>query len=117
MDGVLIVAHGSRAEKTQITMNDIVSMVKTKLPQITIEIGYMEFCDQTIESGLQKLVDKGVTHIKVVPYFLFHGIHIKEDIPAEINKFLQAHPSITASFGDTLGADERLADILVDRIG
>ena len=62
------------------------------------------------------LTEKGVTHIKVVPYFLFEGIHIRQDIPEEIEKILKDYPGVTVEMGKTLGVDERLADILVDRI-
>jgi sirohydrochlorin ferrochelatase len=115
-DGILILAHGSRAKETQNTLNIIVDMVKSKLPDRIIEIGYMEFSDVNIEKGLKLLVEKGVTNIKVIPYFLFDGIHIKEDIPNEIAEFLKENKNIKVTMLDTLGVDERLADILVDRI-
>ena len=116
MDGVLILAHGSRAQKTQDTLNAVVEMTKKKLPNTIIEIGYMEFCNVNIEKGLNLLVEKGVTKIKVVPYFLFEGIHIQEDIPNEIAEYLKDKPELEVTLGSTLGADPRLADILVDRI-
>lgn len=116
MNGVLILAHGSRAKKTQDTLDAVVSMVRSKLPDQLIEVAYMEFCDVNIEKGLTMLIEKGIKNIKVVPYFLFEGIHIKEDIPTEIAAFLANHKDITVTMGETLGVDERLADILVDRI-
>ncbi len=116
MNGVLIVAHGSRAKKTKDTLRAIADMVRNRMPEQLIEIAYMEFCDVNIEKGLTMLVEKGVTNVKVVPYFLFEGIHIQEDIPQEINKFSEAHPHINITLGNTLGVDNRLADILVDRI-
>lgn len=116
MNGVLIVAHGSRAQKTQDTLKAIVDMVRNRIPEQLIEIAYMEFCDVNIEKGLTMLMEKGVTNIKLIPYFLFEGIHIQKDIPQEITNFLEAHPHINITFGNTLGVDKRLADILVDRI-
>lgn len=115
-EGILVLAHGSRAKETQNTLNAIVDMVKKKLPDRIIEIGYMEFSDINIEKGLKLLVEKGVGDIKVIPYFLFEGIHIKEDIPNEIAEFQKEHKDIRITILDTLGVDERLADILVDRI-
>lgn len=116
MKGVLIVAHGSRAIETQEAMEKIAAMVRTKLPDEVIEVAYMEFCEKTIEKGLQLLVDNGAKEINVVPYFLFDGIHIREDIPEELEKFKSTHSDVTITMGKTLGVDERLADILVDRI-
>lgn len=116
MNGVLILAHGSRVQKTQDTITAVVDIAKSKLKDIPVEIAYMEFCDVNIAKGLSLLAEKGVTNIKAVPYFLFEGIHIKEDIPNEIGEWLKDNEGITVTMGETLGADPRLADILVDRI-
>ena len=116
MRGVLILAHGSRVEATKKTNNEVVDMVRSKISDMPIQIAYMEFCEENIEHGINTLVDKGVTEIKAVPYFLFEGIHIKEDIPNEIGEILKDYPNVKLEMGHTLGVDERLADILVDRI-
>lgn len=115
MDGVLILAHGSRAKETEKTFEAVVNMVKERVER-PLKIAYMEFSEQNIRKGLEELVSQGVTQIKVVPYFLFSGIHIREDIPKELHAFSDEHPEITITMADTLGADPRIADILVDRI-
>lgn len=117
MKGVLILAHGSRVESTKNTINQVVDMVREQITDVPIQIAYMEFCDENIEHGVKTLVDKGVTEIKAVPYFLFEGIHIREDIPNEIGEILKKYPNVKLVMGKTLGVDKRLADILVDRIG
>ncbi|MGN0658071.1 MAG: sirohydrochlorin chelatase [Emergencia sp.] len=116
MKGVLILAHGSRVEETKKTICDVVDMVRKKITDMPIEIAYMEFCEENIEHGIRTMAEKGVTELKVVPYFLFEGIHIREDIPNEIREILKDYPNMKLEMGHTLGADERLADILVDRI-
>ncbi len=116
MKGILILAHGSRVKETQDTITAVVDMLKDKIASTPNEIAYMEFCDVNIEKGIDNLVAKGVTQIKAIPYFLFEGVHIKEDIPNEIEQALKKHPGVTVTMGKTLGADPRLADILYDRI-
>lgn len=116
MKGILILAHGSRVAATKETINGVIKMVREKITDMPIEIAYMEFCEENIEHGIKTLVDKGVTEIKAVPYFLFEGIHIREDIPNELSEILTKYPGVTLEMGKTLGVDERLADILVDRI-
>ena len=116
MKGVLIIAHGSRALETELTLDSIVSMVKTKLPGITIECAFMEFSDRTINNGLSLLVDKGIKEIIVIPYFLFMGNHLKKDIPDALNDFISEHPDVNISLQPPLGDDARLCDIIVDKI-
>lgn len=114
----MVLAHGSRIQKTKDTIETVVSMVKEKidLKEMPLEIGFMELCEPNIEGAIKALADKGVDEIKVVPYFLFEGMHIKEDIPNEIREALVDYPNIKVTMGKTLGADPRLADILADRI-
>lgn len=115
MKGIMILAHGSRVEATKNTINSVVDMVRGKI-DCPLEIAYMEFCEENIAHGVKSLVEKGVDEIKVVPYFLFEGIHIKKDIPEELAEALRDYPNVKVEMGRTLGVDERLADILVDRI-
>ena len=116
MKGVLVIAHGSRAKETEAALEEVLSMVKTKLPETDMECAFMEFSDRTVEKGILALAGRGVTEIKVVPYFLFMGIHMKEDIPNMVASCAANHPGIKIIMGEPLWIDERLADILVDRI-
>lgn len=116
MKGVLVIAHGSRAKETEATLEAVLSMVKAKFPETIIECAFMEFSDRTVEKGVSSLAAKAVTEIKIVPYFLFMGIHMKEDIPNMVAECAANFPGIKITMGEPLGVDERLADILVDKI-
>ncbi|MDR1492109.1 MAG: CbiX/SirB N-terminal domain-containing protein, partial [Planctomycetaceae bacterium] len=94
----------------------LLNMVKQKIPEFCIEYAFMEFSDKTLEKGIAALAAKNVSEIKVVPYFLFSGIHLQEDIPNMINQCLAHYPEIKIVMGESLGIDQRLADVLADRI-
>lgn len=114
--GILILAHGSRQKETEETLQAVVSLLKGKLPEMEIETAFLQFSERNLEYGLNALMKKGIEEIKVIPYFLFEGVHLKEDIPKEIEDFLKDHPNMKITLGRTLGADQRLAEILKDRI-
>jgi len=116
MTGVLILAHGSREKETEQTLERIIAMLKEILGLEYIEKAFLQFSECNLEQGLKNLIAKGITEIKVVPYFLFEGVHIKEDIPKEIEEFLKDYPHIQIAFGRTLGADIRLSQVLADRV-
>ena len=116
MKGILIIAHGSRAKETETTLENIIETVKEKLPETIIEIAFMEFSDRTVERGISALAAKGITEIKIVPYFLFMGIHLKEDIPNMAEESAKKHPNIKITMAAPLGTDKRLAEIIIDRI-
>ena len=116
MKGILVIAHGSRAKETEATLDSVLSMVKAKLPDIIMECAFMEFSDRSVEKGVSALAERGVSEIKIVPYFLFMGVHLKRDIPEMVAKCAAGFPDIKITMGEPLGVDERLADIIVDRI-
>ena len=116
MKAVLVIAHGSRVKETERTLVAVLNMVRERMPDLCIEHAFMEFSDQTPAKAVQSLVDQKVTEIKVVPYFLFTGVHLNEDIPAIIKGCMADHPNVRVIMGEPLGVDVRLADILVDRI-
>ena len=116
MKGILVIAHGSRARETESALDAVLDMAKSKLPETIIESAFMEFSERTVEKGIAALASQGVTEIKVVPYFLFMGIHLKEDIPNMAAGCASNYPGLKISMGEPLGVDERLAEILADRI-
>ena len=116
MKGVLLLAHGSRAKQTEETLNKIRDRVLDRMHDLILETAYTEFSEVTIEKGLLNLAAQGVDDIKVIPYFLFDGIHIKKDIPEELKAFSDQNPRVKITLGATLGADDRLAEIITERI-
>ena len=116
MKGILVIAHGSRATETEATLDAVLEMVREKLPGTIIESAFMEFSERTVRKGVAALASSGATEIRIVPYFLFMGVHMKEDVPAMVAQYAAEHPGITITMAGPLGVDERLADIIVDRI-
>jgi sirohydrochlorin ferrochelatase len=116
MTGILLLAHGSREGDTEKTMRVITEYVKAELQNDMIEEAYLQFRDKNLEKGLLSLIERGADEIKVIPYFLFEGVHIKEDIPAELEAFKERFPNVSIAMGGTLGADRRLAEIIADRV-
>ena len=116
MKGVLIVGHGSRRKETEETMESVVETARKKLPEMPVEIAYMEFGEKNIPAGLDILAGKGAEEIVVAPYFLFDGMHIQKDIPEALEEYKMAHPGLKITMGCPLGADERLGAVLADRV-
>lgn len=116
MRGILILAHGSREKSTEQTLQQVVKYLGEIFSEEVIETAYLQFSNIDLHTGFENLKAKGVDNIVVIPYFLFEGVHIKEDIPKEIDDYLKENKDIKITMGKTLGADKRLAEILADRI-
>jgi len=116
MNGILILAHGSKRQETEQTLNSLVSKVKQKTGEKLVVPAYLQFSEQNLKAGIEQLIDSGANDIKVVPMFLFDGVHVTQDIPEELNAIMAKHPGIKIRMSKHLGDDDRIAEIIADRI-
>lgn len=116
MTGILILAHGSRQKDTERTLEALVQKVGELTGVTNIDFAFLQFSENLLAAGLDRLVKKGCNNIHVIPYFLFDGVHVREDIPAALAEYHRANPGVRLHLGKTLGTDERLAAILADQI-
>jgi sirohydrochlorin ferrochelatase len=61
-------------------------------------------------------VREGCTDIVVHPYFLYPGNHTVADIPRELEQLGAEHPGVRWSMTEPLNLDERIVDVVVDRV-
>jgi sirohydrochlorin cobaltochelatase len=90
--------------------------MRERLPQYDVESGFLEFARPTIQEGLKKLMERGVTEILAAPAILFAAGHVKNDIPWELNSFAASHPVLSLSCGRDLSIEPKLLMAARDRI-
>ncbi|SFF96049.1 sirohydrochlorin ferrochelatase [Halobacillus alkaliphilus] len=116
MQAVLYVSHGSRVEETR---KEAVACIEKAQAYVNVplwKICYLEIASPNVEDGVEELVQKGATEIAVIPVLLLSAGHYYKDLPEEISHVQQRFPSVTFTYGKPLGVQERLVDVLVDRI-
>jgi len=116
MNGILILAHGSRRQEADQPLKSLIQQVKDKTGEQLIYSAYLQFSEPDLEAGIAYLIAKGADKIKVIPLFLFDGTHVNLDIPQQLQLLRDKHPGIEVKMSRHLGDDERIADIIVDRI-
>ncbi len=119
--GIVILGHGSRArvwEANQLLLQ-IVEKFKQKTGEQNVKPAYMNVKSggPTLEQAIEELIREGFTEIVVAPWFLTDGLHIREDIPEKIDSIKEKYPEVQIALAKPLGADNRLVDILIERIG
>ena len=115
MKALLLVAHGSRRQKS----NDEVILLAEKLKnecseQYHIVHGaFLELSEILIPDGIKQCIADGASSIIVLPYFLNSGRHVVEDIPNIINDCIEQHPNIEIRLASHLGASPLMMDLLI----
>ena len=80
-----------------------------------VEPAFAAMSRPTVEEALERQRVLAAREIAVVPLFLFSGVLV-DRIGERASAWAAEHPDVTLTVGDPLGADERLADLVVERL-
>jgi len=112
---VILLGHGSRASEGNTALADIAGIVND-IGGVEVIPAYLQFCSPSLSESLKKAAADGAEKIVVVPYFLYSGNHVTQDIPEELETLKREHPEVEIVMTDNLGAHRKLAEIVIERI-
>lgn len=115
-EGLLLVGHGSRSQASQDEMADVARRVTAALPDVEVDLGYLEMSDPPAGPVLDGLVARGCQRIVVLPLMLLAAGHGKSDVPAVVHEGRARHPSTDIVFGSPLGVVRDLVATLGDGV-
>ena len=113
---ILLMAHGSRISEANDAVREIAARVKKMTQFDIVEVSFRELHQPDIQQGVDNCVAQGAERILLVPYFLYLGAHVQEDLPEELAQARERHPGVEMVLGKHLGAHQKLAEIVVERI-
>ena len=100
--GILLCGHGSRDPNAVKEFINVVEKIKSRIPNIPVAFGFLEFNRPIISTALDQLRDIGVERVIALPAMLFAAGHTKNDIPAVLNKYSSKH-GLEIQYGRELG--------------
>ena len=86
-------------------------------PVLVVDNWHMELAAPTIGEAFDRCVAQGATLVVVHPYFLSPGRHSTADIPRMTAEAAARHPGVRFHVTQPLGLDEKIAALMVQRIG
>ncbi|MBZ9687080.1 CbiX/SirB N-terminal domain-containing protein [Clostridium estertheticum] len=111
MKGILVVGHGSRSKEAFEVFNRVLDNFRLKVEE-NVEGCFMELCPPNIPDTIDVMYKNGTRDIVVVPYFLFSGIHIKEDVPGILKEIKAKYGDLKITLARPIGYNNIIADIL-----
>lgn len=116
MRAVLYICHGSRVkEGQQAALSFIEKTMKTNSAPIQ-EACFLELASPSISQGIARCIERGATEIVAVPFLLLKAGHAVADIPEELQRVMAGYPHIPLYYGEPIGVDERMVDVLIERL-
>ena len=117
--GLIIIGHGSKLPHNRENLEKLADILRKRTAFNMIEISFMVRNKPTIPEAIETLAKKGVTKIVLIPAFLAPGVHTTLEIP-EMIEMKEKEPllkerGIELVYGEPLGADERIAEIIEEK--
>ena len=115
MHALLLIAHGSRRQASNEEVRNLTQLLKQQSGKAfsIVECAFLELAEPSIPDGVTACVEKGAKSITVLPYFLSAGRHVVTDIPEELRKAQDQHPSINVKTAPYLGSAQEISEILI----
>ena len=107
MKALMLCGHGSRDQGAMIEFGGLAEKLRTRLPDWSVEHGYLEFAKPVIRDGLDKLKASGAETVLALPGMLFAAGHAKNDIPSVLNTYAAAN-GLRIEYGRELGVDLKM---------
>ena len=112
---ILLMAHGSRIPEANDAVREIAAMVRELGGYGIVEVSYREMHLPNIQQGIDACVAKGAERVLLLPYFLFVGAHVQEDLPEEMAEARKRYPQVEFAMGPHLGVHRKLAELVGER--
>lgn len=117
MTSLLIVAHGSRRQSSNRTIQQLADKVAFHLPMNVdeVQVGFLEFAQPSVQNCIQSSFNSGADQLLVLPYFLAQGNHVSEDLPSIITAAKRQWPRKRISLLPHIGAMEEMPTLIAKR--
>lgn len=114
MKALLIIAHGSRRQRSNDEVIELAEQLKSECAEHydIVQAAFLELADTLIADGIENCVKDGATHITVLPYFLNSGRHVTEDIPHDVDVVRPKFPDVQIFIADHIGASSAMIGML-----
>lgn len=111
---VLLVGRGSSDPDANADLHKVARLLWEGRPYPVVEVAFAGITEPRVPEGLSRLLRLGARRIVVVPYFLFTGI-LPTRVREQAREFAAAHPRVALTVTGHLGADERVAALVLAR--
>jgi sirohydrochlorin ferrochelatase len=115
-EGLLLVGHGSRSGESAAEMLALAGLVGAALPDIAVDVGFLEMTNPPAGPVLDRLVGAGCERVVVLPLVLLGAGHAKSDVPALVLEGRRRHPGLHVHFGSPLGIAHDLVGLMGDSL-
>ena len=114
-EAVVLVGHGSRLPSGNQGLHRVATQVAEQLDGARVEVAFLQLAAPGLEEAVERCVAAGARRVAVVPFFLFPGAHVREDISRALAALEARHPGVALRLAGVLGDHPKLAEVAAER--
>lgn len=107
--------HGSTVESANDAVRAMGSELARREEYEAVETAFLEGGKPDLRGAVEVLLDAGVRHVIVIPYFLTLGMHLQRDLPRLVDEIRALHPGLEIQVTPPLDGHPALIDALLGR--
>jgi sirohydrochlorin cobaltochelatase len=88
--GLLVVGHGTADPVGASEAETVTAHVAAMLPDVPVELGYLEVIEPSIAVAVNRLVTRGCRELVAMPLLLFTAGHARRDVPEALTAAAEA---------------------------
>jgi sirohydrochlorin ferrochelatase len=113
--GYIVFAHGSSVESANQAVRDVTRELSRRGGIEIAEAAFLEGGQPDLAGAVQRLAERDIRHLVVIPYFLTLGLHLRRDLPCLVETVKRLHPGLHIEVREPLDGHPALVEALLDR--
>ncbi len=117
MNTLIILAHGSRRQESNLEIKTLAEKVKALAgtEYDIIEYAYLELAEPSLLQSIDTTINSGASSITILPYFLNSGNHVKCDIPAMVQTAKEKYINCEFKVSTCVGMSEDMPELILQQ--
>ncbi len=116
MLGIVVIDHGSRQPEANAQLDALAAALAAARPDARVEVAHMELAAPNLDDAVDACVAAGATEIRVHPFFVAPGRHVREDVPRLVAAAAARHPEVPIRLTAPLGLHPSVVDAVNARL-
>ena len=105
---IILFAHGSRDALWRRPIEAVANQIKQLSPDTQVACAYLELTEPDLSTTVVRLIQTGITVIRIVPMFLGVGRHAREDLPLLLQDLITQYPGVKFELRNAIGEEPEL---------
>lgn len=115
LGALVLLGHGSRLDSSNQGLAEVARRLAAQLPVERVEVAFLQLARPDLTEAVARCVAAGARRVGIVPFFLFPGAHVLEDIPRAVDALRERFPGVTFVLAPAIGDHPKVVEAAADR--